>query len=69
MATERVASTCITFLDYDFERQNLRLTYSNGRSYVYHGVPNYVYIGLMQAPSKGKYVNAVVKSYPYSRVG
>ena len=67
MATQRVASTCITFVDYDFDRQTLRLQYSTGTWYVYHGVPNYVYVGLMQAPSKGRYVNAVIKTYPFSR--
>jgi hypothetical protein len=67
MATERVASTCITFVDYDFDRQTLRLQYSTGAWYSYRGVPPYVYVGLMQASSKGRYVNSVVKSYPFSK--
>jgi hypothetical protein len=67
MALERVASTCITFVDYNWDRETLRLQYSTGAWYVYHGVPSYVYLGLMQAPSKGRYVNSVVKGYPFSK--
>jgi lysyl-tRNA synthetase class 2 len=67
MATERVSSSCIAFMDYDWDRQNLRLQYKDGSWYIYHNVPNYVFLGLQQAPSKGKYVNAMIKGYPFSR--
>jgi KTSC domain len=65
--TVRVASTCIYFAAYDPDRETLRLTYTGGQSYTYFGLPNYVYAGLLTAPTKGKYVNAVIKGYPFSR--
>lgn len=68
MATQRVRSTAIGFVDYDFEKQVLTVTFSDGSRYSYQGVPNYVYAGMLVAPSVGKYFNAAIRnSYAFSR--
>ena len=67
--TKRVASTCLSFVAYDWDRETLRVTFSGSRaSYVYFGVPSYVYLGLLQAPSKGRFYNAAIRDrYTYSK--
>ena len=47
----------------------LDIRFHNGRSYRYFGVPQSVYDGLLEAPSKRKYHHANIKrSFPYSKI-
>ena len=41
--------------------EKLCVRFHHGKEYVYEGVPHDVYVGMLQAPSAGKYLNAEVK--------
>lgn len=48
---------------YDDESQRLSITFHNGRTYVFSGVPRSAYEGLLSAPSAGKYFNSAIKGH------
>jgi hypothetical protein len=52
---QRVSSSFIAAVGYDAETRHLRLRFHNGRTYDYHGVPERIYLGFIQASSKGSY--------------
>lgn len=57
-------------IGYDTKTQTLEVEFLSGRVYRYHGVPTYVHDRMMEAPSKGRFLNMHIRdSYPYSRVG
>lgn len=63
------SSTSIAAGGYDGGGRRLRLQYIGGDSYDYLDVPSSVFQGLLDAPSKGRFVNWQVKPYyPYERV-
>lgn len=65
-----VVSSNILSVGYDDNTETLEVEFVHGGVYQYYGVPETVYRELMQAPSKGQYLNAYIKDrYPYSRVG
>jgi len=65
-----VASSNITSIGYDETTQTLEVEFLNGTLYQYYNVPPNMYEQLMQAGSKGRFVNTYIKNaYPYSRVG
>ena len=52
-----------------YEPRTLEVEFRNGSVYAYSDVPDSVHQELMQAESKGKFLNAKIKkSYPYRRV-
>lgn len=62
-----VDSTAIDELGYNDVTQTLLVTFINGDTYTYFGVPRGVYEWLLEAGSVGQMFNAVVKgNYPYS---
>jgi len=64
-------STAIAWYRYDEERHRLLIGYrgKNGRSYAYLNVPAEEYEALDAAPSKGIYVNTVIKPrYDYEEI-
>jgi death on curing protein len=67
MQMERIKSSAIARVRYDFDRKVLRLEYRNGRLYDYFDVPLEVYEELLDAESAGEFVNRVIKpNYEYS---
>ena len=65
-----VASSNILSVGYDGGTQTLEVEFVSGAVYQYYGVPEGIHQQLMQAPSKGQFLNAYIKDrYPYSRVG
>jgi hypothetical protein len=62
-----VESTSIEAVGYDPARAELHLRFrSSGRRYIYKGVPPEVYEQLLEADSKGQFVNWQIKDvYPY----
>jgi len=46
---------------YDKDSQELVITFPNGRSYSYSGVPPDIYEGLTKAKSAGKYFNEMIR--------
>lgn len=65
-----VASSNLRSVGYDANTQTLEVTFKDGGTYQYYGVPHHVYQGLMSAGSKGGYLaNRVKGVYRYRRVG
>jgi hypothetical protein len=64
-----VTSTNVHSVGYDADSQTLEVEFNNGSVYHYTGVPVDEYEGLMNADSKGTYLNANIKKrYPYTRL-
>lgn len=58
-----VISSVISAVGYD--GSTLTIEFNNGRVYDYHHVPDRVYMGLMNAGSKGSYYNRYIRGrYP-----
>ena len=65
-----VASSNIASIGYDETTQTLEVEFFNGTIYQYYNVPPNMNEQLMQASSKGRFLNTYIKNaYPYSRVG
>lgn len=65
-----VASSNIASVGYDEGSQTLEIEFLSGSIYQYYNVPQNIYDQLMQAGSKGQFLNTYIKNaYPYSRVG
>lgn len=63
-------STNIASIGYDQPTETLEVEFLNSTIYQYFNVPMNMYEQLMQAGSKGKFLNTYIKNaYPYSRVG
>jgi hypothetical protein len=59
----------IDWVAYDEEVQTLYVHFGSSRTYRYFDVPPAVYAWLLRAPSKGKFVNRLVKErYRYERL-
>ena len=59
-----VESTSIELVGYDEEARELFVRFHNrGRTYVYFDVPPEAYAALLEAPSKGRYLNFEIKLY------
>ena len=55
-----VNSTAIDRASYLYDDYRLTLTFKNGGSYNYEGVPNHVFEGLRSSESKGKFINKYI---------
>jgi len=56
-------------IGYNSDEQELYVQFLSGATYVYHGVPEHVYEEIMGAPSKGSYLNRVIKGvYEYAKL-
>lgn len=65
-----VESTSLEAVGYDADARELHVRFSSsGKTYVYYAVEEPVYRELMQAESKGAYVNRRIKPrYRYGRL-
>jgi hypothetical protein len=71
MEMQAVSSSDVSEIGYDLETATLRIRFLKGsRLYDYYGVPEEIYLGLMNAPSIGQYLNVNIKKggYPYAQV-
>lgn len=65
-----VSSSNLTSIGYDADTQTLEVEFNSNTIYQYFGVSANVYEELMNAGSKGQYLNNNIKKvYPYSKVG
>ena len=63
-----VDSSNIEAIGYDETAQELHVRFLSGDMYAYHSVPRDIYDALMNAPSKGSFLNREVKGvYEYSK--
>ena len=70
MEKQSVSSSNVQSIGYDSRQQTLEIEFSNGSIYQYYNVPDSLHDRIMQAPSKGWFLNTYIKNcYPYSRVG
>ena len=64
-----MSSSSIAAVGYDDRRHSLRLRYVSGGMYDYLDVPVSVFQGLLEAPSKGRFVNRYIKPrYRFTRL-
>ncbi len=65
-----VSSSNVASIGYDDSSQTLEVEFNNNSIYQYFGVPAQIHDELMNAGSKGQYLNNnIKKSYPCSKVG
>lgn len=63
-----VESSAVARIGYDAEAGEAYVEYLDGDLYAYEGVSADVYGQLAGADSKGTFVNAVIKEYPFRKV-
>ena len=57
----RVVSSAIQAVGYDPETRRMKITFAQGYTYDFCGVPQHVYEGLLGAGSKGAFYNDHIK--------
>ncbi len=69
MDRQPVSSSNILSVGYDEASQTLEVEFANGTVYQYYNVGAAVYEALMQAPSKGQFLNQNIRQgFAFSRV-
>lgn len=63
-----VESSAVARIGYDAEAEEAYVEYLGGDLCSYRGVPSGVFEELAHADSKGTFVNAVIKRYPFRRL-
>ena len=64
-----VDSSNIEAIRYDADNQELHVQFLSGGSYCYHGVPEEIFNELLEASSKGSFLNRVIKgTYEFSKL-
>jgi hypothetical protein len=56
-----VQSSVMTRVEYDEDVKELDITFTSGKTYRYLNVPLEIYVGLLDAGSKGEYFNDTIK--------
>jgi KTSC domain len=56
-----LSSSAIAWIEYDPAVVTLYITFQSGCTYTLHGVPEYNYVGLLNASSPGAYFNAYLR--------
>lgn len=70
MNRDPVTSSNIVSLGYDEAAQTLEIEFASGMVYQYYNVTSALVEQMMQAPSKGQFLNTYIRNaHPYSRVG
>jgi len=65
-----VSSTNLISLGYDAGAETLEVEFSSGSVYQYYNVGQAIFDQMMEAPSKGQFLNVYIKNfYPFSRIG
>lgn len=69
MERTRVSSSNLHSVGYDPKSNILEIAFLSGGVYQYSGVNQNIYLGLMNAPSHGKYFHKYIKNvYPFIRI-
>jgi len=64
-----VDSTAIYSAEYDLSKNEMMVYFNNDSIYKYHDVPLFMWRGLFNSSSKGKFLNNfILKSFDYGRV-
>ena len=59
-----VISSNLAAVGYDEISGEMQVQFQNGRIYSYQNVPPDVYMGLVNAPSKGQYFGVMIRNQP-----
>jgi hypothetical protein len=57
----RVNSSAMSAVGYDPQTRRMKITFVQGHTYDFCGVPPHIFDGLLMAPSKGTYYNDHIK--------
>ncbi len=57
----RVHSTAMSAVGYDEQTMRMKITFQQGETYDFCGVPSHIFEGLLRAASKGAYYNDHIK--------
>ncbi len=69
MNRQSVSSSNLRSIGYDAETKTLEVAFHSGSIYRYDGVPESIHRGLIQAASKGSYLNRNIRyQYNYKRI-
>jgi hypothetical protein len=60
-------SSAVREIAYNAEKQELYITYNEGREYVYYGVPAEIYERFRNSQSWGQFVNKEIKRHFFYR--
>jgi hypothetical protein len=64
-----VDSDAIKTANYMYGDEFLSLTFKNGNRYIYNNVPRFLFHGLQESASKGKFINNyVIGKFTFKRV-
>jgi KTSC domain len=66
MQRTSVSSSNIAAIGYDAKQQVLEVEFLNGSVYQYSGIPESLYIGLMNAASHGSYFDNHIKKVGFA---
>lgn len=70
MNRQPVASSSLLSVGYDKDANTLEIEFRSDGIYQYFNVPEDVYSGLLNAPSKGTYFHERIRGrYQYKRIG
>jgi KTSC domain len=57
----RVRSSAISAVGYDEQTMRMKITFQQGHTYDFCGVPKHIFEGLLRAASAGTYYNQYIK--------
>ncbi|RPI17370.1 MAG: KTSC domain-containing protein [Ignavibacteriae bacterium] len=63
-----VTSSSIKSYGYDKQLRILRVWFLNGHVYDYIDVPNRIFERLQESPSKGEYINRIIKEFIFRKI-
>lgn len=63
MASLKVQSSNIDFIDYDQDEEYLTIQFNNGRTYGYFGVPANAVLDMLFSESIGKFFNQEIRDF------
>lgn len=56
-----VSSSAIRAVGYDPTTRRMKITFIEGHTYDFCGVPEHIFLGLLRSGSKGRYYNDYIK--------
>ena len=66
MEMQFIESRALEQMGYDEAASELHVVFKNGRHCIYSGVPDHIWTGMINAESRGSYLDANVKKGGYS---
>jgi lysyl-tRNA synthetase class 2 len=64
---KNIISNNIKGYAYNEQSRVLRVWYLNGHVYDYQEVPKHIYESLNESPSKGAYINRIIKEFSFKK--